>query len=161
MRICVSNDTERDVLQCVFYGMISTGLVTIKGYKQAHLICRARCSLRVKLSWHGGKSVQKNRWPFFFFFGLCESLVTLSLSDSSSPSSSSAISMSPESLDACECVERCDSSRRRPEDGVCASLSCDGEKGVSGSARWPGMPPKSCLVGVIGFVVSDEASLTN
>lgn len=33
------------------------------------LMCRAKCSLRVKLNWHGGNSVQKNRCPFFFFDG--------------------------------------------------------------------------------------------
>lgn len=64
-------------------------------------ICLAKCSLRVKLSVHGGKSVQKNRWPFFFFDGLCESPSMLSLSVASSSFSSSSPSPISTSCDCC------------------------------------------------------------
>lgn len=59
-----------------------------------HLMCRARCSLLVKLSWQGGNSVQKNLCPFFFFCGRPESLAMLSSSDRPWPSSASSMSTS-------------------------------------------------------------------
>ena len=56
-RIGASSGIERGVHQCVFYkcqqrlgGLGSSG--------EFYLMCRARCSLLVKLSWHGGYSVQ-------------------------------------------------------------------------------------------------------
>jgi hypothetical protein len=54
--------------------------------------------------------VQKKRWPFFFFDGLCESLVMLSLSDPSSSSAISSSSASPISTSslACDTTFGCD-----------------------------------------------------
>ena len=63
-------------------------------------MCLAKCSLLVKLRVQGGKSVQKNLWPFFFFVGLPVSASTLSSSEPPSPSSDSSMSIS------CEPVER-------------------------------------------------------
>lgn len=64
-----------------------------------YLICLARCSLLVKLRLHGGNSVQKNRWPFFFFDGLPVSPSMLSQSELPSPSSESSMSIFWESVD--------------------------------------------------------------
>ena len=46
--------------------------------------------------------MQKNRWPFFFLEGLFVSLVALSLSDPSPPSSMLALAESTELVDLCE-----------------------------------------------------------
>ena len=118
------------------------------------LMCLARCSLRVKLRLQGGNSVQKNLWPFFFLDGLCESLVTLSLSD---PSSSAAFSSSPSAMStSCSSVilpALCMLSRFRDPSGSCdLGCGCSGVTGSSGKARWPGTPPKSCEDGVAGSV---------
>jgi hypothetical protein len=99
-------------------------------------ICLAKCSLLVKLSWHGGNSVQKKRWPFFFFDGRCESLVTLSLSDpsssapsSASPSPISTSSEQPDTVDLFKLPRFKDNSSLLVRSVPCA----DG--GSSGSAR--------------------------
>lgn len=73
-----------------------------------YLMCLARCSLRVKLNLHGGNSVQKNLWPFFFLDTRPVSGSTLSASEASSPSSESPISTSCEPVD---CIERRESPR--------------------------------------------------
>lgn len=65
-------------------------------------ICRAKCSLLVKLKLQGGYSVQKNRWDFFFFVDRVPSAATLSSSDPSSSPSESSISTSSESRDFIE-----------------------------------------------------------
>lgn len=95
--------------------------------------------------------MQKKRWPFFFFDGRCESLVTLSLSEPSSSAPSSAspspISTSSEQPDACDLFELprfSDASSLFVRSGPCA----DG--GSSGRGRWPRTPPKLCRVGVSG-----------
>lgn len=124
-------------------------------------MCLARCSLRVKLSWQGGKSVQKNRCAFFFFEGLSPSLPTLSLSEPSSSfssSSASPISMSCESRGVCavKCeLSRFDASFR----GLSIIRALDDS---SGSGLCPSTPPNECLVGVLAvgsssFVVADWA----
>lgn len=119
-----------------------------RSIQPTHLICLAKCSLRVKLSWQGGKSVQKNRCPFFFFDGLCESPSTLSLSEpSSSFSSSSPSPISTSSDSRGVCVMKCelslfDASLR----GLSTTLLALGAS--SGSGRCPSTPPKVCLVGV-------------
>src|SRR5277367_3141628 len=72
-----------------------------------HLICRARCSLLVKLRLQGGYSVHQNLCDFFFLVDCVPSALTLSSSsDPSCPSSESSISTSSESRDF---VERCES----------------------------------------------------
>lgn len=71
-------------------------------------MCRAKCSLLVKLKLHGGYSVQKNRWDFFFFVDRVPSAATLSTSDPSSSPSVPSISTSSESR---EFVEYCELSR--------------------------------------------------
>jgi hypothetical protein len=94
-------------------------------------MCRARCSLLVKLKWQGGKSVQKNRCPFFFFEVIFASLLTLSSSETSTPSSSPPpISTSCEPTD---CDDLCELSLISRLGGVLTS--CDGVKGVEGSGR--------------------------
>lgn len=119
-------------------------------------MCLARCSLRVKLNWQGGKSVQKNRWPFFFLVGRFESPSTLSSSEISR-SSSSIMSTSCASSDfVCLCDDsRTASLRGGSVEGTAVSLpgSCDGVNGAVGSGRWPTMPLKLSRVGV-----RDEAS---
>lgn len=138
------------VLQCVSYVKLAhlstTGRIIL-----TNRMCLAKCSLRVKLNWQGGKSVQKKRWPFFFFDGRCESLVTLSLSEpsSSAPSSASPSPIStssevPEALDRFELPRFSDASSLFARSGPCA----DG--GSSGRGRWPRTPPKLCRVGVSG-----------
>jgi hypothetical protein len=93
-------------------------------------MCRAKCSLRVKLKLQGGKSVQKKRCPFFFLEGRFESLVALSLSEPSLSSSPSPICTS--------CVDLCASSLLcsllLEADGVSLS-SRAGTKGDVGSGR--------------------------
>src|SRR5690242_8630398 len=110
-------------------------------------MCLAKCSLLVKLKLHGGKSVQKNRWPFFFFEGLPFSLVALSLSEPSLSSSSSPMCTS--SAVSTDCVEVCDCPLLRLllVDGVSLS-SREGSKGEDGKGRWPGIPMKLLRVGV-------------
>lgn len=110
-------------------------------------MCRARCSLLVKLRWQGGKSVQKKRWPFFFFEACFASLLTLSLSEPSRASSSPPpISTSWEPTD---CEERCEFSRLRALFLLGVVLSSrEGVKGDVGSGRWAARPPKLLRVGV-------------
>lgn len=112
-------------------------------------MCLAKCSLLVKLSWQGGKSVQKKRCPFFFLDGGCESLFTLSLSEPSSSPSPSSSSASPISTSCAEVgvVARCE----RSLFNVGRSWSRWGVNGSSGSGRCPGTPAKLSRVGVHGF----------
>ena len=116
-----------------------------------HRICRARCSLLVKLSLHGGNSVQKNRCPFFFFEGLPVSGSTVSPSEPPSPSpSDSPISTSCDSsdwFDICESLLFAVSSSY-------SSTGREGEvkafwKGEVGSGRCPFTPAKLAVVGVV------------
>lgn len=120
-------------------------------------MCRARCSLLVKLRLQGGKSVQKKRCPFFFFDGRFESLVTLSLSDPSlSSSSPSPICTScPEAVDLCESSLLC--SLLFEAEGVSLS-SREGVKGDEGSGRWPTSPAKVLRVGVLADGSSARSS---
>ena len=107
-------------------------------------MCRARCSLRVKLRLHGGKSVQKKRWPFFFLEGRFESLLTLSLSDPSfSSSSPSPICTS------CECDDLCESSLLCSLLLEAEGVSLSSRAGDDGSGRWPASPAKVLRVGVL------------
>lgn len=64
-----------------------------------NLIWRARCSLRVKLRLQGGKSVQKNLWPFFFFEERPGSPFSVSLSEPSWSSSDPSMSMSSTAIE--------------------------------------------------------------
>jgi hypothetical protein len=112
-------------------------------------MCRARCSLLVKLKWHGGKSVQKKRCPFFFFEGLFVSLVALSLSDPSLSSSSSSTSpISTSRGEATEWVDRWEFPWLRSLFVEGVSLSSRGGKGEEGSGRWPARLMKLLRVGV-------------
>lgn len=116
-------------------------------------MCRAKCSLRVKLKLQGGKSVQKKRCPFFFLDGRFESLVTLSLSDPSLSSSPSPICTS--------CVAFCASSLLCSllfeADGVSLN-SRAGVKGDDGSGRWPASPANVLRVGVFAAGSSARTS---
>lgn len=127
----------------------------------AYRMCRARCSLRVKLSWHGGNSVQKNRCPFFFFPPR-DSVVVLSLSEpsSSAPSSASPSPISTsESPPSCDLFDLLEPSRLKDvscslrRSGVCIDVS-----GSFGNGRWPATPPKLWRVGVCGADPSACAS---
>lgn len=79
----------------------------------SYLMCLARCSLRVKLSLHGGYPLQKKRWlPFFFLLDRVPSAFTLPSPSESPQSSSPAVSLSEsstsissESLDFFDTVE--------------------------------------------------------
>lgn len=147
-RTCGSNGIETASPQYVSCSMSAHRLISTI-VVQTNRMCLAKCSLRVKLNWHGGNSVQKKRWPFFFFDGRCESLVTLSLSDpsSSAPSSASPSPISTSSDDTVDLFELPrfnDASSFFVRSGPCA----DG--GSSGSGRWPRTPPKLCRVGVSG-----------
>ena len=80
-------------------------------------MCLARCSLRVKLRLQGGNSVQKKRWPFFFFLdGRSSSSPALSASEPSSPMSEPSRSMSCDALDR---ADRCESGG--PASAPCSS----------------------------------------
>lgn len=119
-------------------------------------MCRARCSLLVKLKWHGGNSVQKKRWPFFFFEADFESPFTLSSSEPSRPSSSAPpISTSCEPPDL---EEICESSRTKGCLAAVVVSSRAGVKGEVGRGRWPARPPKLLRVGVFAEGSSARAS---
>lgn len=122
---------------------------------ETYRMCRARCSLRVKLRLQGGNSVQKKRWPFFFFDGRFVSLVTLSLSEPSlSSSSPSPISVSR--CEAMDCVDRWEPPRLSSlfVEGVSLS-SRAGVKGEDGSGRWADRPEAKLLrVGVFAAASS-------
>ena len=159
-KICASSDIEKVVLQYVsWHESAHEDHANIS--HATNRMCLAKCSLRVKLSWHGGNSVQKKRWPFFFFDGRCESLVTLSLSDpsssapsSASPSPISTSSEQPDAVDLFELPRFNDSSSL-----LVRSVPCD-EGGSSGSGRWPRTPPKLCRVGVSGAESSIGLSIS-
>lgn len=123
-------------------------------------MCLARCSLLVKLRLQGGNSVQKNRWPFFFFEGLFVSLVTLSLSDPSL-SSSSPSPISTSRCDATDCVDLCELPRLSSllVEGVSLS-SREGVNGEEGSGRCPASPAKLLRVGVFTKGSSARTSST-
>ena len=97
------------------------------GRSRTYLMWRARCSLLVKLSLHGGNSVQKNLCPFFFLDGL-PSASTLSASETAPSPSDSPISTSSDSSAACGC----DSSRF---DTSCLSSTEDGGGGCGGDTK--------------------------
>jgi hypothetical protein len=107
-------------------------------------MCRAKCSLRVKLRLQGGKSVQKKRCPFFFLDGRFESLVTLSLSEPSLSSSPSPICTSWVGF----CASSLLCSLLLEADGVSLN-SRPGVKGDEGSGRWPASPANVLRVGVL------------
>lgn len=114
-------------------------------------MCRARCSLRVKLNLHGGNSVQKKRCPFFFLDGFPVSASTLSASEPPSPSSESSISISWDSADRTDRWE----SPRLAIPGLVVPNGCvwmlkELLNGELGRGLWPLMPPKSRDVGVLG-----------
>ena len=113
----------------------------------SYLMCRARCSLRVKLNLQGGKSVQKNRCPFFFFDTRPVSGSMVSISEAASPSpSDSSMSISCEIFDEKDC---CDCPREMSVSGLCGDEN-ELRNGEVGRGRWPLMPPKLSLVGVFG-----------
>jgi hypothetical protein len=116
--------------------------------RATYRICRARCSLLVKLRLQGGKSVQKKRCPFFFLDGRFESLVTLSLSDPSLSSSSPSpmCTSCPEAIDLCESSLLC--SLLLEAEGVSLS-SRAGVKGDEGSGLCPTSPANVLRVGVL------------
>lgn len=108
---------------------------------------------------HGGKSVQKNRCPFFFFDGRFASLEALSLSDSSL-SSWSPSPMCTSCLAATDWVDGCDVCLLRSLlfDGVSLS-SREGTNGELGSGRWAARPAAKLLrVGVLADASSTRAS---
>jgi len=104
--------------------------------------------------------VQKKRCPFFFFPPR-DSVVVLSLSESS-PSAPSSASPSPistsESPASWDLSDRFEPSRFRDvssslrQSGVCIDVS-----GPDGKGRWPATPPKLCRVGVCGADPSARA----
>lgn len=101
---------------------------------------RARCSLLVKLRLHGGYSVQKNRWDFFFFPDLDPSALTLSPSEpSSSPSDSSMGSRVGELVEGCEVLlpgtrsaSDMAGGKASAGSGRCADMAEDGNEGWVG-----------------------------
>lgn len=160
MRTGGNNDIERVAPLCVSWCK-SAWACNLSIFVSTNRMCLARCSLRVKLNWHGGNSVQKNRCPFFFLDGLCESLVTLSLSDpsssapsSASPSPISTSSEPPDTTDRFELPRFNDNSSLFVRSGPCA----DG--GSSGRGLWPRTPPKLCRVGVSGADSSAGGSIS-
>lgn len=126
--------------------------------RRTYRMCRARCSLRVKLSLQGGKSVHQNLWPFFFLDGR-PSASTLSASEPISSSSSSSISTSCDSTDW---VDLCESPRCAISGLTVVSgfEGCENElaKGEVGNGRWPVTPAKVALVGVLGAETSAVAA---
>lgn len=116
----------------------------------SYLMCLARCSLLVKLSVHGGKSVQKKRCVFFFLFGTFPESLPLSPGEPecSTSTSESSMSISAESLDF---RDRWESFRF----GVFAlgnlAIWARSGKGDFGSGLCAAMPPagKLALVGVV------------
>lgn len=138
---------------------------SVKVSFRTHRMWRARCSLLVKLNLHGGNSVQKNFWPFFFFVGR-PSPSTLSLSDPPPPPSpsESAISTSCESVEG---AERCESSRWTVASRFSTFAGCVEANvfwnGDVGKGRCPLTPPKLALVGVVGadWVVSSAGRVAS
>lgn len=103
----------------------------------------------MKLKLHGGNSVQKKRCPFFFLDGRPLSLVTLSLSESlSSSSSPSPICTSSAVSTDCVDVYDCPLLRLLLVEGVSLS-SREGVKGDEGKGRCPATPTKLLRVGVL------------
>src|SRR5438552_16145693 len=101
-------------LERPFTGMLSVHIINIFWSslyltKCTNLICLAKCSLRVKLSLHGGKFSQKKRCPFFFFDALDPSVPAISPSDGSLSSESSM----PTSSDPLDANDRFESPRCR------------------------------------------------
>lgn len=137
----------------MFPGGVSNMADTMIDGQVTYRMCRAKCSLRVKLRLQGGKSVQKKRWPFFFFFeGRPVSSSALSGSDASSSSSDPSMSISP---DGAGLAERDGSSVTDAGVGGAGGKEC--VKGEIGSGLLLGMPVKLCLVGVDGGDCSCDA----
>ena len=117
----------------------------------------------MKLKLHGGKSVQKNLCPFFFFFGLPVSPSILSASEPPSPSPSSDSSIST-SCDPNVCMDLSEFPRlSSPRWILLAGWFGDDEKellkGDRGRGLCPSMPAKLSLVGVVSAEPSVDGTM--
>jgi hypothetical protein len=112
-------------------------------------MCLAKCSLLVKLSLHGGNSVQKKRCVFFFLFVTVPESLPLSPCDPEFSPSDPSISMSAESLDFLERWESFRFGVFAAGSSVIWASSWNGDVGNGLCAAMPLAVVKFALVGVV------------